>query len=67
MAHVFKWKTAGKVKATGVHDTEPNIDKNEDVFYPIAIVKNIVNDTSKVRVMFLKNYLFFVLAIVGYK
>lgn len=66
-AQDFKWKTAGKVKATGVHDTDPRIERKEEVFWPIAIVNKTVKPTSKVRVTFFKNCLFLVLAIFGYK
>jgi len=32
LAHAFKWNAAGKIKATGVQDTEPRIAKNLSVF-----------------------------------
>lgn len=32
IAQDFKWKTAGNVNATGVHVTDPKIDKNDEVF-----------------------------------
>ena len=32
LAQAFKWKAAGKIKATGVQETEPRIAKNLSVF-----------------------------------
>jgi len=60
-AHAFRWKSAGKVKAIGVHVNDPIIAKNLSNFFPINIVTTIVNPTSKVLVEFLAIYLFLLL------
>ena len=52
-AQALRWKRAGNVNATGVHETDPKMAKNDEVLSPIIIVKPMVNNTNRVRVTFL--------------
>ena len=66
-ATYFKWKEGGRMNATGVQKTEPNIARNLSVLSPSIIVTNTVNKTINDRFKFLNIYLFLVLAQPEYK
>ena len=65
-AHDNKWNNAGKVKAIGVHVSEPTIERNLSSLLPIAKVNPIVTPTKTVLLTFFNIYLFLVLGQPAY-
>ena len=57
-AHAFKWKRAGKVKAIGVHVTDPRMAKNLSSLSPSKIVIITTKQTTTVLEIFLNLWRF---------
>ena len=57
-ALAFKWKRAGKVKAIGVHVTDPRMAKNLSSLSPSKIVIITTKQTTTVLEIFLNLCLF---------